>query len=104
MNEMKLEVSLFLCLCSREPTSLRLVHVINFLFIGINGCYLFVCVVAPKEWVVVMDHNKYKCNVRGCDKAFRKASLLNYHVKYYHSAEQLESPCKKHKGCVLFWS
>jgi hypothetical protein len=55
---------------------------------------------APKEWVVLMDHNKFKCSVPGCDKAFRKASLLNYHVKYYHSDEPMDSPKKKQKGLI----
>ncbi|XP_068734964.1 uncharacterized protein [Montipora capricornis] len=39
---------------------------------------------APKELVIEMDHNKYKCKVPGCDKSFRKESGLEYHIKYYH--------------------
>ncbi|XP_038051726.1 uncharacterized protein LOC119724650 isoform X2 [Patiria miniata] len=41
-------------------------------------------IVAPKELVIDLDHNKYKCEVPDCGKAFRKASLLEYHNKYYH--------------------
>ncbi|XP_033640347.1 uncharacterized protein LOC117300705 isoform X2 [Asterias rubens] len=40
--------------------------------------------IAPKELVIDLDHNKYKCEVPDCGKGFRKASLLEYHKKYYH--------------------
>ncbi|XP_033124912.1 PHD finger protein 20-like protein 1 isoform X1 [Anneissia japonica] len=39
---------------------------------------------APKEIIIDFDHNKYKCEIAGCGKAFRKGSLLDYHKKYYH--------------------
>ncbi|KAJ8267650.1 hypothetical protein COCON_G00128220 [Conger conger] len=35
-----------------------------------------------------LDHNKFKCQVSGCSKAFRKAKLLDYHLKYYHNADK----------------
>ncbi|KPP74069.1 PHD finger protein 20-like protein 1-like, partial [Scleropages formosus] len=35
-----------------------------------------------------LDHNKFSCKVPGCSKAFRKAKLLDYHLKYYHNAEK----------------
>ncbi|XP_063076423.1 PHD finger protein 20-like protein 1 isoform X2 [Engraulis encrasicolus] len=41
-----------------------------------------------------LDHNKFKCHIPGCSKAFRKAKLLDYHLKYYHNAE------KDHEGEV----
>ena len=50
--------------------------------------YLLNCpqtVIAPKELIVDLDHNKFKCDVPGCTKAFRKASLLESHKKYYHT-------------------
>lgn len=38
------------------------------------------------------DHNKFKCQISGCSKAFRKAKLLDYHLKYYHNTDkELES-------------
>ena len=43
--------------------------------------------VAPKELIIEIDHNKYKCKVPGCDKSFRKESGLEYHVKYYHEQQ-----------------
>ncbi|XP_067887505.1 PHD finger protein 20-like protein 1 isoform X2 [Heterodontus francisci] len=43
---------------------------------------------APKELVIELDHNKFKCKFPRCFKAFRKAKLLDYHVKYYHNAEK----------------
>uniref|UniRef100_UPI00398E40E7 PHD finger protein 20-like protein 1 isoform X2 n=1 Tax=Pristiophorus japonicus TaxID=55135 RepID=UPI00398E40E7 len=43
---------------------------------------------APKELVIELDHNKFKCTFPRCFKAFRKAKLLDYHVKYYHNAEK----------------
>ncbi|XP_069076876.1 PHD finger protein 20-like protein 1 isoform X1 [Pleurodeles waltl] len=50
------------------------------------------CVKSPKEPLVDLDHNKFKCSVPACSKAFRKAKLLDYHVKYYHSAEKETEP------------
>ena len=44
-------------------------------------------ILAPKELVIEIDHNKYKCKVPGCDKSFRKESGLEYHVKYYHEQQ-----------------
>ncbi|KAJ8403150.1 hypothetical protein AAFF_G00360660 [Aldrovandia affinis] len=35
-----------------------------------------------------LDHTKFKCQVSGCSKAFRKAKLLDYHLKYYHNADK----------------
>ncbi|KAL2102011.1 hypothetical protein ACEWY4_003772 [Coilia grayii] len=35
-----------------------------------------------------LDHNKFKCQIPGCSKAFRKAKLLDYHLKYYHNTEK----------------
>ncbi|XP_064204391.1 PHD finger protein 20-like protein 1 isoform X3 [Anguilla rostrata] len=39
-----------------------------------------------------LDHNKFKCQVLGCSKAFRKAKLLDYHLKYYHNADKEAEP------------
>ncbi|XP_076122124.1 PHD finger protein 20-like protein 1 isoform X2 [Alosa pseudoharengus] len=35
-----------------------------------------------------LDHNKFKCKIPGCSKAFRKAKLLDYHLKYYHNTDK----------------
>lgn len=43
---------------------------------------------APNESLIDLDHNKFKCKVLGCSKAFRKAKLLDYHLKYYHNTEK----------------
>ncbi|XP_072426106.1 PHD finger protein 20-like protein 1 isoform X1 [Chiloscyllium punctatum] len=43
---------------------------------------------APKELVIELDHNKFKCRFPRCFKAFRKAKLLDYHIKYYHNTEK----------------
>ncbi|XP_036393902.1 PHD finger protein 20-like protein 1 isoform X1 [Megalops cyprinoides] len=43
---------------------------------------------SPKEPLFDLDHNKFKCQIPGCSKAFRKAKLLDYHLKYYHSADK----------------
>ena len=40
--------------------------------------------VAPKELVIVWDHNEFKCTHSGCTKSFRKQSLLESHMKHYH--------------------
>ncbi|MBN3287514.1 P20L1 protein, partial [Polyodon spathula] len=42
----------------------------------------------PKEPLIDLDHNKFKCKIPGCSKAFRKAKLLDYHLKYYHSMDK----------------
>ena len=39
---------------------------------------------APKELVIKMDHNDYKCSHPDCGKSFRKESLLQWHYKHYH--------------------
>lgn len=40
--------------------------------------------VARKEFKVEADHNEFKCVEGSCAKSFRKKSLLDYHIKYYH--------------------
>jgi hypothetical protein len=40
--------------------------------------------VAPKELVIMWDHNEFKCTHAGCTKSFRKQSLLESHMKHYH--------------------
>ncbi|XP_041102375.1 PHD finger protein 20-like protein 1 isoform X3 [Polyodon spathula] len=42
----------------------------------------------PKEPLIDLDHNKLKCKIPGCYKTFRKAKLLDYHLKYYHSMDK----------------
>ena len=55
----------------------------------------------PKAFVVEQEHNHFKCEYEGCNKGFRKESLLDYHVKYYHSNEgkpiQIPPPRKRRK-------
>ncbi|KPP77155.1 PHD finger protein 20-like protein 1-like, partial [Scleropages formosus] len=43
---------------------------------------------SPKELLMDLDHNKFRCRIPGCGKAFRKAKLLDYHLKYYHNADK----------------
>ncbi len=75
----------------------------------------------PKAFKVEEDHNKYKCPFTECPKAFRKMSLVEYHIKYYHSDDGKTfqpPPAKKRKktisickqnaisfcfGCVFFY-
>lgn len=45
-------------------------------------------VIATKAFKVEEDHNHFKCIYEGCDKSFRKESLLAYHVKYYHLTDE----------------
>ncbi|CAJ1084318.1 PHD finger protein 20-like isoform X2 [Xyrichtys novacula] len=44
----------------------------------------------PPILSIELDHNPFKCPAAGCSKSFRKASLLHYHIKYYHSDQQLD--------------
>ena len=55
---------------------------------------------APKELVIVWDHNEFKCKHTGCNKSFRKESLLNSHVKHYHTRE-IRTPKATNKTKVL---
>ncbi|XP_049608303.1 PHD finger protein 20 isoform X1 [Syngnathus scovelli] len=41
----------------------------------------------PPILSIELDHNPFKCPSAGCTKSFRKASLLHYHIKYYHAEE-----------------
>ncbi|XP_077463759.1 PHD finger protein 20-like isoform X3 [Stigmatopora argus] len=42
----------------------------------------------PPILSIELDHNPFKCSSAGCTKSFRKASLLHYHIKYYHAEQQ----------------
>uniref|UniRef100_A0A1A8TYE2 Serine/arginine repetitive matrix 4 n=2 Tax=Nothobranchius furzeri TaxID=105023 RepID=A0A1A8TYE2_NOTFU len=42
----------------------------------------------PPILSIELDHNPFKCPAPDCSKSFRKASLLHYHIKYYHSDQQ----------------
>ncbi|XP_063748372.1 PHD finger protein 20-like isoform X2 [Eleginops maclovinus] len=44
----------------------------------------------PPILSIELDHNPFKCPAASCTKSFRKASLLHYHIKYYHSDQQLD--------------
>lgn len=44
----------------------------------------------PPILSIELDHNPFKCPAPGCTKSFRKAILLHYHIKYYHSDQQLD--------------
>ena len=59
-------------------------------------------VLAPKELIIEIDHNKYKCQIPGCDKSFRKESGLEYHMKYYH--DQKDKSGMKRKKSGMIWS
>ncbi|XP_019716175.1 PHD finger protein 20-like isoform X1 [Hippocampus comes] len=46
----------------------------------------------PPILSIELDHNPFKCPSAGCAKSFRKASLLHYHIKYYHAEQQQQQP------------
>ncbi|KAM6924445.1 PHD finger protein 20-like [Xenentodon cancila] len=48
----------------------------------------------PPILSIELDHNPFKCPASGCSKSFRKAGLLHYHIKYYHSDQQLDGGSK----------
>ena len=50
---------------------------------------------APKELVIVWDHNEFKCKFTGCNKSFRKETLLQSHIKHYHSVKPKTPPKMK---------
>uniref|UniRef100_A0A8C1G7Y5 PHD finger protein 20, b n=1 Tax=Cyprinus carpio TaxID=7962 RepID=A0A8C1G7Y5_CYPCA len=49
----------------------------------------------PPILSIELDHNLFKCKIAGCLKSFRKASLLHYHMKYYHAQSEPSPP-----GCA----
>jgi len=57
-------------------------------------------VLAPKELIIEIDHNKYKCQIPGCDKSFRKESGLEYHMKYYHDQKDKSGMKRKKSGMI----
>ncbi|XP_063816219.1 PHD finger protein 20 isoform X2 [Pseudophryne corroboree] len=55
--------------------------------------------IAPKAVTMELDPNRFKCKILDCNKSFRKAKLLHYHMKYFHGvekAEQDQSPMTRH--------
>uniref|UniRef100_A0A672QAT3 PHD finger protein 20-like n=1 Tax=Sinocyclocheilus grahami TaxID=75366 RepID=A0A672QAT3_SINGR len=46
----------------------------------------------PPILSIELDHNPFKCKIVGCLKSFRKASLLHYHMKYYHAQSDPSPP------------
>uniref|UniRef100_A0A671KT87 PHD finger protein 20-like n=1 Tax=Sinocyclocheilus anshuiensis TaxID=1608454 RepID=A0A671KT87_9TELE len=46
----------------------------------------------PPILSIELDHNPFKCKIAGCLKSFRKASLLHYHMKYYHAQSDPSPP------------
>lgn len=46
----------------------------------------------PPILSIELDHNPFKCKMAGCLKSFRKASLLHYHMKYYHAQSDPSPP------------
>ena len=59
---------------------------------------LLLLILAPKELIIEIDHNKYKCQVPGCDKSFRKESGLESHMKYYHNQKDKSGMKRKKSG------
>ncbi|KAK3786063.1 hypothetical protein RRG08_058125 [Elysia crispata] len=47
--------------------------------------------VPSKAFIVEEDHNPFKCPHEGCTKDFRKESLLQYHIKYYHTEPEVST-------------
>eukprot|EP00061_Rhincodon_typus_P017466 g46169.t1 len=54
------------------------------------GCHCHILLTATRALVIELDHNKFKCKIPECSKAFRKAKMLHYHMKYYHGMEKAE--------------
>ncbi|XP_040927408.1 PHD finger protein 20-like isoform X5 [Betta splendens] len=52
----------------------------------------------PPILSIELDHNPFKCPAPGCTKSFRKSILLHYHVKYYHSDQQLDEQGSEHEA------
>ncbi|XP_051962210.1 PHD finger protein 20-like isoform X2 [Xyrauchen texanus] len=50
----------------------------------------------PPILSIELDHNPFKCKITDCLKSFRKASLLHYHMKYYHAQSDPCPPCCVH--------
>ena len=55
---------------------------------------------APKELVIMWDHNEHKCKFTGCGKSFRKETLLHSHIKHYHHIKTKTPAAAKAKGAA----
>ncbi len=53
---------------------------------------------ASKGLPIELDHNEFKCKKTGCNKSFRKLSLLESHIKHYHSPPAPAKTKSKGKG------
>ena len=71
---------------------LSLTHL--YLLIHPSSLTFFSAKLAPKELVIMWDHNEYKCQFTGCSKSFRKESLLLSHIKHYHHVKPKTPPAK----------
>ena len=55
----------------------------------------------PKKAFHAAPEQKFTCPFKNCNKSFRKKSLVEYHVKYYHTEDgnvvQAQPPRKRRK-------
>ena len=60
---------------------------------------------SSKEVVINVDHNAFKCKHAGCNKSFRKESLLLWHIKHYHPGikQGKKTPGERGWGLLLPW-
>lgn len=50
----------------------------------------------PSKGVLIeWDHNEFKCKVSGCTKSFRKQTLLESHLKHYHTSHRQRKPTRR---------
>ena len=58
---------------------------------------------SPKEVVINVDHNAYKCRHAGCSKSFRKDALLQWHIKHYHPGIKPGKKTPGERSLLLSW-
>ena len=67
------------------------------IYLTVNYILVPETVPPPKAFVIEPEHNHFKCTFENCNKAFRKESLLESHIKFYHITECKQNPPRKRR-------
>ena len=67
-----------------------------------SGLVAFPQLPLPKDVPVDPPLNEYKCNIADCGKTFRKSHLLEYHIKYFHTAKPFQKRSRTSSKISIF--
>lgn len=80
LKTFKIKMQRRLSICKFLNSEIHFVLIVNYILVPETA-------LPPKAFVIEPEHNRYKCTFENCNKAFRKESLLESHIKFYHSVE-----------------